>query len=216
MRRALLITAVLVVSMTSVVFAAVNCDQQFGLDIAACSQSLNTLELSEKERAEAQKACVVDARAAKLACKSGASTCATNCKNTYTTSVTECQTTYDPGLCQSNVTCEVLMIQQRAVCLDTVVDTVAVCENGGGLTQVAACCTTCGDAYTASVTSACEQAYDPSVCGGGITCEQVILIQRSSCIAQTTPGFELDGDVLQTMDQASSVIVTCTNACLTP
>jgi hypothetical protein len=213
--RMLLLFASVVLLLADIA-AAQNCDQQFGLDVAACSQALNNVELGPKERAEAQKLCIADARAAKEACKSGVNTCAANCESAHTAAVATCQSDNDPAQCLGELVCAGLLIQQRSICLAGATDTLAACENGCGLTQSATCIASCGTAYTSAVTAACDAAYDPQLLCTPLDtfCHQLVQAQRIACV--TTVVHNQESSVVSAIDQAASTMLSCTNTCLAP
>ena len=108
----------LVVIQTGSSFAADNtCQQQFGLNVASCMQSINPNFLTPKEQADARKACVDNASATKKACESGIPQCLQTCQNTYDSSALTCEQNYDPSSCGGDLNCEINVLNAQALCI---------------------------------------------------------------------------------------------------
>jgi len=111
-------------------FAADNvCQKNFGAAVSQCAKNLDFL--APNIRAGAQKACVDDAKLAKVVCESGTvdnSQCLNACQATYESNVISCQNAYNPAQCGGNLACEAYYINQRADCISNSVNILNSCS----------------------------------------------------------------------------------------
>lgn len=105
------------------------CQQAFGFNVAQCNQFLDNKLLTPKERADAHRACVEDARVARDACLLGVNQCLNLCQAVYNETALACQQTYETGLasCFGNQACVVFFEAQRAACLSSALDALNTC-----------------------------------------------------------------------------------------
>jgi hypothetical protein len=120
--------AIVLLLQTQISSAADNtCQQAFGFNVAQCSQYLDNKLLTPKERADAHKACVEDARVGRDACLLGVNQCVNLCQAVYNETEVQCQQTYDPTICGGSTLCEEDIIILRTQCLSTALDALNTC-----------------------------------------------------------------------------------------
>jgi hypothetical protein len=102
------------------------CQKTYGSAVASCAQSLTAL--SPNIRANAQKACVEDAKLAKDSCQSGANNCLAVCQTNFDSDVVNCETTYDPITnCGDDFVCQAFYVQARGSCINFATLTLNTC-----------------------------------------------------------------------------------------
>ncbi len=104
------------------------CQKDFGQNLSSCTQSIDTQSVDPKLRSEVHKACVNDAKAAKVTCLAGVNQCVLTCDSSRNTAVTTCQTTYNPAECGGNLICEEILAQQRNDCIAEADSTLISCK----------------------------------------------------------------------------------------
>lgn len=107
------------------------CQREFVSTVVNCAQSLRTVK--PKLRANALKACVVDAKEDKRTCLAGGGgeqpdQCSTTCQANYDANAVTCQNTFDPSVCGGVAGCEAFYQSERANCLAGEVDTLNACN----------------------------------------------------------------------------------------
>ncbi len=104
------------------------CNKEFGQNVSNCSQSVDTNSLDPQQRSAVHKACIDDAKAAKVVCQSGVNQCLVTCKATQTAAISSCQSSFDPDSCGGNAFCEGIIISQRQACIGNADAAFASCQ----------------------------------------------------------------------------------------
>lgn len=110
--------SILLQAQIAIAATVTECNRNFGLDVAGCAQVT----------AGSKKACVDDAKVAKISCLSGENSCLNTCTNTYNAAVTTCQVNNDPSFCGGIIDCEQVFIQQRTACINAANSTLTSCQ----------------------------------------------------------------------------------------
>jgi len=102
-----------------------------------CSHAFDKLDITPKQRAEYQKACVANAQANKAACETGTNACLDACTGTYNDSIVACEATYDAAVtpCGGDILCLATAASNRAVCISAVTDALDICNQACGLDE---------------------------------------------------------------------------------
>jgi len=134
----LLLLIIVVALQSDFSWAADNeCETDYGFEVAFCSQAFDKLDITPKQRAEYQKACIANAQAYKATCETGTNACLDACTATYNDSVAACEATYNAAVipCGGDILCLAPAASNRAVCISAVTDALNTCNQACGLDE---------------------------------------------------------------------------------
>jgi len=106
------------------------CETNYGFEVAYCSQAFDKLDITPKQRAEYQKACIGNAQANKAACETGTNACLDACTATYNDSVAACEATSNAAVisCGGAGLCLATAASNRAACISAITDALNACN----------------------------------------------------------------------------------------
>jgi hypothetical protein len=109
------------------------CNKEYGLDVAYCSQAFDKADLTAKQRASYHKACVANAQASKSVCETGTNPCLEGCSATHASAVATCEQTHDISVCNFDEACILAKQTLLAACIGTATDALNTCNLGCGI-----------------------------------------------------------------------------------